>query len=135
MEIKIHSFGSAESLDLRNVLEGMYRRMGEVVDVSFPDDNTTRIVIKGNFRYENEYGIHRMIRVSPRYEDDKRRTSHVMVEINGKSRDSVICTYDFDKFLARNHITDKIDRDLYYVLNGHPLEMTEDVNVLMYEYV
>lgn len=136
MEIKIHSFGNPESLDLRCILEGMYRKAGRVMDVSFPNSHTIRIRLEEQFNYENEFGIHRMIRMSPRDEDMKPRSSHVMVEINGKSRDSVVCTYTFfPQSFVENHLTGKSTRDLMYVLGGHPLGMKIDENALMYEMV
>ncbi len=124
MEIKIHSFGSPDSTDLRCILEGMYRRVGQVRDVSFPSSHTVRILLEEYFGYENEFGIHRMIRIPPNSEDLKPRSSHVMVEINGKIRESVVCTYTFfPEFLVENHITGKRTRDLMHVLGGHPLEI------------
>lgn len=136
MEIKIHSFGTPESLDLRCILEGMYRRVGTVEDVSFPDDNTIRIKLAEFFDYQNEYGIHRMRRVSPRSEDLQEITSHVMVEINGKKRETVICTYTFfPQSFVENHLTGRTTRDLMYVLSGHPLEMKIDEKVPLYDLV
>lgn len=133
MEIRIHSFGTPESLDLRCILEGMYRRVGIARDVSFPDANTVRILLEEFYGYENEFGIHRMIRVSPRADNFKPSSSHVMVEINGKVREVVVCTYTlFPQTFVENHITGKKTRDLFHVLGGHPLEIDVDEKIPMF---
>lgn len=134
MEIILHSFGTSESLDLRCILEGMYRKTGRVKDVSFPDANKVRILLDNFYGYENEYGIHRMIRVPPRAEELKPSSSHVMVEIEGKTRDTIVCTYTFfPQSLVENNVTGKKTRDIIHVLNGHPLEIEEQVP--MFEFV
>lgn len=123
-KIKIHSFGTPESLDLRCILEGMYRKMGEVDKVRFPDDNTIELILDGDYEYLGEYGIHEMTRVSPRFEDDRPRTSHVMVEINGKIREEIVCSYVFYPIeKAHNHFVGRTTTDLMYVLSGNPLGM------------
>lgn len=120
MNIKIRSYGTKESLDFRNILEGMYRRMGNVVGVEFPDEHTIQLNFDGQFDFYNEYGIHEMTRISPRDESGLPRTSHVLVEINGKSREEIVATYSFPKGVAENHLTGAKD-DLMWVLSGNPL--------------
>jgi hypothetical protein len=122
MEIKIHSFGTPESLDLRCILENMYRKAGELERVSFPDDNTVQLTLDGEYVYEYEYGIHQMVRISPRDSEVRRRSSYVMVEIDGKTRDYPIAAYVFvPRLVAKNHLLRKESNDLFGVLNGRPL--------------
>ncbi len=120
-KIKIQSFGTKESLDLRNILEGMYRRVGRVLEVSFPDNNTIEMTLESDMDFRYEYGIHEMSRVSPRESDGKPRTSHAMVEIDGMTREEIVASYNFyPNQLAKNYLNGRVD-DLFRVLNGNPL--------------
>jgi protein subunit release factor B len=122
MDIKIHSFGTPESLDLRCILENMYRKAGVLEKVRFPDDNTVQLTLDGEYVYEYEYGIHKMVRISPRDTEFRRRSSYVMVEINGKARDYPIVSYIFHpRMVVKNHLLMKESSDLFGVLNGNPL--------------
>lgn len=122
--IKIQSVATPESLDLRCILEGMYRKLGGVEYVGFPDDNTIELRLSGDYNFLGEYGIHRMTRISPRQESLIPITSHVMVEINGMTRDEIVCSYVFFPTMkAQNHFIGLSTRDLMAVLNGSPLGM------------
>jgi hypothetical protein len=122
MQIKIHSFGTPESLDFRCILENMYRKAGVLERVSFPDDHTVELILDGEYVYEYEYGIHQMVRISPRDTEVSRRSSYVMVEINGKTRDHPIASYIFHpRMVVKNHLLMKESNDLFGVLNGKPL--------------
>jgi hypothetical protein len=124
--IKIYSFGSKESLDLRCILEGMYRRFGRVVRTDFPDDNTVEIELAGEYDFSGEYGIHKMTRLSPREESPRPRTSYVMVEINECRREEIVCSYTFNPIPnVENHILDISTSDLMWVLGGNPLGMKQ----------
>lgn len=121
MNIKLHSFGNPDSYESRCILEGMYRRLGEAA-VKFPDDNTIELDFEGNFDTRFEYGIHRIVRVSPRHADGLPRTSYVMVEIDGKKRDFPICSYVFHPYeVAKNYLNKRETCDLMGVLGGKPL--------------
>lgn len=135
MEIKILSFGTAESLDLRCILEGMYRKVGKVESVEFPDEHTTQLNIHADFYYDNEYGIHEMVRMSPRSSDGNPRRSHVMVEIDGRVRESIVCLYRFTPtYLARNYMNSRETTDLMAVLGGNPLGFRRATERAMMEY-
>ncbi len=121
MEIKIHSFGTPESRDFRCILEGMYRRVGKVESVDFPCKETIRLVIAGEFDYLHEYGIHRMSRFSPRFNTQWQHKSFVMVEIDGKTRDELVCTYEFEPHKAKNLLNGRETSELFEVLGGKPL--------------
>ena len=123
MDIKIHSFGTPESLDFRCILEGMYRKAGDVERVLFPDENTVHLILSGNYEYEYEYGIHQLIRISPRDSDGRRHSSYALVEINGRTREYPIACYSLipNRTYAKNHILNRSSDNIWDVLNGKPL--------------
>ena len=123
MDIKIHSFGTSESLDFRCILEGMYRKVDRVEQVLFPDANTVQLILNGDYKYEYEYGIHQLIRISPRDVEGRRHASYVMVEIDGKTREYPVACYSLipNRTYAKNIILNKASDNVYDVLNGKPL--------------
>src|SRR5688500_9275022 len=92
MDIKILSNNTPEGIDFMTKLAKMYADGfgGEIVDVA-PDE--CRVVLSGRYEYHSEYGLHRLVRISPFDEKHRRHTSFVLVEIDGKTRDLQVCSY------------------------------------------
>lgn len=121
MEIKIKTgVPQPDSRDFAQMLSRMYANFGCVVVSNIPDE----IILngRGEFDFENEYGVHRLVRISPFDEQHRRHTCFVDVVIDGKERDGLVCSYLLDPItMARNHITHIETEDVKNVLDGKPL--------------
>lgn len=72
--------------------------------------------------FKNEYGLHRLVRISPYDELHRRHTCFAQVSINGYSREKNVCSYIFHPYtLAKNHVTQTETDDVQAVLDGKPM--------------
>lgn len=110
-------------MHFRSMLASMYKNFGD--GVIFTDAESITVEFEGEYDTNAEYGIHRLVRISP-YDPQKRRhTVFAMVEIDGKSREEQVCSYVFDPFtMAKNYINGKETENVEEVLSGKPLGAT-----------
>lgn len=121
MKIRILSNDTQEAQDFASILAQMYAKLGGNGEVA-PIENGREVELDGDFDLENEYGIHRMVRVSPFDVQGRRHTSFVSVEIDGKRRNDQVCSYIFHPYtLAKNHLIGIETEDVKSVFDGRPL--------------
>lgn len=75
--------------------------------------------------FENEVGVHRLVRISPFDKQHRRITCFNIVEIDGVSRKDMVCSYVLHPFtMAKNYFVEGSEtEDVEYVLSGHPLAL------------
>lgn len=82
------------------------------------------VVLCSPFNFENHYGIHRLVRVSPFDKQKRRHTCFATIEIDKKYRDDNVASYIFDPYqVAKNHLTNTETQDLFGVLQGNLLSI------------
>ena len=112
-----------ESMAFRDMLTLMYASFDAG---NIEEDGLSRIVtLHGEYDAEAEYGVHRLVRISPFDPQKRRYVSFVSVEIDGKSRNEEVCSYMLDPYsIAKNHTNGKETNDVRAVLAGKPLGLT-----------
>jgi peptide chain release factor 2 len=125
MQITIKSgVPQEDSRDFVKMLARMYANSefgnGEFDMVS---KDECRVICSDNAHFGNEYGWHRLVRISPFDEQKRRHTCFAQVEIDGFTRDGKqVCSYIMHPYtMAKNHVTETETSDVQCVLNGKPL--------------
>lgn len=118
---------SPESHAFRDILVGMYQEsffsnFGHYALQHLTFGLTKVLIFNKSADYLHEYGIHKLTRISPLDTQNRRHTSFCIVEINGRRRNQIVCSYILDPYHnAVNHLNFSETTNVKQVLTHIPL--------------